>query len=389
MMGDEDKLPEVKLPFIGRVILRAMNSESPCQYRYGTIDATSFRIGADSRKRVKGALEWLSGRSGRRDMGTCRWERTDFAYPAVIPKTPLKLAPSWGPKADDTEARFENYAKDVVDCLKGLRLRLRISSFGFFLSVKWIIPAHKTKVVFHRNYSAQRLADAAKEWQQGCANIPAIRIKAWGEEKGETVVADPETPFPLQIAECLNRVWKLEGTSEYEVNSIPKSAGIELLLDEEAAFTEGAAFVGRGIAERQRAVSFMGNILHRNEVIKLNGFNKHKQLMPAIMGLLLWKLGIGKESYMNDPPYLVGRMLKLADDLHALYCKEVRKNNLPPQLLGNALMVAPLTAPLRLLRNWLCGLRHTWVGHGRIRPNLLGFHGTSLRSLDCRKQITG
>lgn len=67
------------------------------------------------------------------------------------------------------------------------------------------------------------------------------------------------------------------------------------------------------------------------------------------MGLLLWKLGIGKESYMNHPPYLVGRMLKLADDLHALYCKEVRKNNLPPQLLGNALMVAALDSPTQAL----------------------------------------
>lgn len=52
---------------------------------------------------------------------------------------------------------------------------------------------------------------------------------------------------------------------------------------------------------------------------------------------------------MNDSPYLVGRMLKTADDLHALYCKEVRKNNLPPQLLGNALMVAALDSPTQAL----------------------------------------
>lgn len=56
-IGYEDKLPDVKLLIIGGVKLRAMNSESPCQYRYGTIDAKSFRIGADSRKRAKGALE--------------------------------------------------------------------------------------------------------------------------------------------------------------------------------------------------------------------------------------------------------------------------------------------------------------------------------------------
>ncbi len=34
--GDKNTLPEVRLPYIGRVILRAMARESPCQYRYGT-----------------------------------------------------------------------------------------------------------------------------------------------------------------------------------------------------------------------------------------------------------------------------------------------------------------------------------------------------------------
>ena len=52
---------------------------------------------------------------------------------------------------------------------------------------------------------------------------------------------------------------------------------------------------------------------------------------------------------MMNAPYLVGNMLKIADDLHALYCKEVRKGKLPPQLLGNALMVAALESPEQAL----------------------------------------
>lgn len=347
--GHEDKLPEVKLPVIGGVKLRAMNSELPCQSRYGTIDAESFRIGADSRKRAKGALEWL----GTDDREGETWGRADgkeliFAYPAILPKAPLKLAACLGArKSDDTEARFENYAKDVVGCLKGLGRSLKEIELRVFSLRK--MDKARTKIVFHRNYSAQRLADAAREWQQGCANIPVIRIRSWGEEKGKTTLAAPETPFPLQIAECLNRVWKLDGTSKCEVKSIPKSTGIELLLDEATALRQVSHLLTVALQNGKGLFLSLGNILHRNEVIKLDGFNKHKQLMPAILGLLLWKLGIGKESYMNHPPYLVGRMLKLADDLHALYCKEVRKNNLPPQLLGNALMVAALDSPTQAL----------------------------------------
>jgi hypothetical protein len=95
--GDKNTLPEVRLPYIGRVILRAMARESPCQYRYGTVDAVSFRIGADSRKRVKGALEWLSDKTREGET----WGRADgkellFAYPTVIPKATLKLAACFG-----------------------------------------------------------------------------------------------------------------------------------------------------------------------------------------------------------------------------------------------------------------------------------------------------
>lgn len=350
--GTKGKFAEVKLPILGGVTLRAMNSESPCQYRYGTIDERSFRVGKDSRKRVKGSLEWL--RDKKREGET--WGRIDirellFAYPAVIPGTTLKLAACFGAgKTDDTEARFENYAKNVVDCLKGLTPSLKDIELCVFSLRK--MDKARTKVIFHRNYSAQRLADAASEWQQGCSNIPAIRIKAWGKGKGESIFVEPKTPFPLQIADCLNRVWKQDGTSQSEVKSIPKTSGIELLLDESVARRQVPHLLAVAFQNGKGLFISLGNTQHRNgpnDVLKLDGLNKHKQLMPAILGLLLWKLGIRKERYMNHPSYLVGRMLKLADELHAVYCKEVRKNNLPTQLLGNALMVAALDSPTQAL----------------------------------------
>ena len=350
-IGHEDKLPDVKLPFIGKVKLRAMNRESPCQDRYGTIDAKSFRVGAESRKRVKGALEWLG--SVEREGET--WGRADvkeliFAYPAILPKVPLKLAACLGArKADDSEARFENYAKDVVDCLKGMTPSLKDIELRVFSLRKMDDTSAKTKVVFHRNYSAQRIEDAAREWQKGCDNIPAIQIMAWGKEKGEIILSDPKTPFPLQIAECLNRVWKQDGTTQCEIKGTPKSAGIELLLDGSVIQSMVLHLLAVALRNGEGLFLSMGNNIHRNESFKLDGFNKHKQLMPTILGLLLWKLGIRKEIYMNNPPYLVGRMLKLSDELHALYCKEVRKNSLPPQLLGNALMVAALDSPTQAI----------------------------------------
>lgn len=347
--GFEEKLPEVKLPIISGVKLRAMTSESPCQYRYGTIDAKSFLIGANSRRLTKGALEWLSAE----DREGVTWGRADtkeliFAYPTILPKSPLKLAACFGAhKADDSGARFENYAKDVVNCLKGVKPNLKDVELRIFSLRK--MDKARTKVVFHRNYSAQRLADAAIEWRQGCANIPSLEFKTWGEEKGKTNIASYQTPFPLQIADCLNRVWRHDGTSKSEVMAIPKSAGIELLLDESVSRLHVPHLLSVLMQNGKNLFISMGNAMHCKEVITLGGSGTHKQFMPAILGLLLWKLDIRKESYMYNPPYLVGRILKVADELHAVYCKEVRKNNLPPQLLGNALMVAALDSPTQAL----------------------------------------
>lgn len=347
--GYEEKLPEVKLPIIGTVKLRAMNSESPCQYRYSTIDAKSFNIGANSRRLTKGALEWL----GAEEREGTTWGRADakeliFAYPTVLPKAPLKLAACLGAhKADDSGARFENYAEDVISCLKGVKPNLKDVELRIFSLRK--MDKARTKVVFHRNYTAQRLADAAIEWQQGCANVPSIEFRTWGHEKGKTIEARAETPFPLQIAECLNRVWKLDGTSKSEVMAIIKSAGIELLLDESVSKRHVPHLLSVALQNGKNLFISMGNAMHRNDFVSFGAFGKHKQFMPAILGLLLLKLGIRKEHYMNSPSYLVGRMLKIADELHAVYCKEVRKNNLPPQLLGNALMVAALDSPSQAL----------------------------------------
>ncbi|HOO44773.1 MAG TPA: hypothetical protein PLM29_00985 [Deltaproteobacteria bacterium] len=347
--GYEDKLPEVKLPVLGVVKLRAMSKESPCQDRYGTIDAKSFYVGDTSRKRTKRSLEWLADaiREGE------TWGRADgkeliFAYPTYLPQVPLKLTACFGArKADDSQARFENYANDVISCLSGIPKPLKEIELRVFSLRK--MDKARTKVVFYRNYSAQRLADAAREWQTGCSNIPAIPMKAWGNQKGQIISAELATPFPLQIAECLNQVWKLDGTSSGEVQSIQGSSGIELLLDESSTCRLVPHMLGVAIQNGKGLFCSLGNSQHRSEVLKLDGYNKHKQLMPSILGLLLWKLGIGKEQYMQNPPYLVGRILKLADELHSLYCKEVRGGSLPPQLLGNALMAAALDSPTQSL----------------------------------------
>jgi hypothetical protein len=52
---------------------------------------------------------------------------------------------------------------------------------------------------------------------------------------------------------------------------------------------------------------------------------------------------------MKSAPFLIGRMLSLADQIHYHYCQHVRNGQAPTQLIGNALMVTALEEPEKAL----------------------------------------
>lgn len=348
--GDDEKMPSVKLEIVAEVKLRAMNSESNCQTRYKTIDASSFPIGKTSRKIIKGALEWLGDPSRNGETwGQVTSKELLFAYPSVLLKESAMLAGCFGVRRNDNEvnvARFSNLAKDTVQILKGSAPSLKEIEINLFSLRK--MDKARTKVVYYRTYTAQRLFDAVQEWEDGCKNIPEIRIKGWGEKKGEFKLLEPGMPFPLQIAFCLQRVWLLDGKTECDVPVVSNTVGIDLLLDPGSRRLVPHLL---SIALRNANGLFvsLGNSINKNEAIDVKSYNAHKLLMPSILGILLFKLNITKTMYMNQTPFLVGRMLKIADELHALYCKEIRKKQLPPQLIGNALMSAALDSPTQAL----------------------------------------
>ena len=52
---------------------------------------------------------------------------------------------------------------------------------------------------------------------------------------------------------------------------------------------------------------------------------------------------------MKNFPYLYGQLLRVSDELHALYCNAVRGGNLPTNLAGGSLYQSATEAPIRTL----------------------------------------
>jgi len=226
--GSNSKLPDVKLPILGNVILRSMVEEARCQFRYGRADYESFCIGEENRRKLKSALEWLS----QKDFKRITWDgiaekEVLFGYPSKLPKD-NKLPPLLRYlKSNDEDSfnkkMFKDITEEVIKSLQGISNRLSEIEVRLFALKK--MDSARTKVVYNVSFSAEDLKHFADEWQSACSNIPELSIKEWGENKRETVILKDYVPKPLDISSALNRCWTYFGAKSSEIKEFDVTIG--------------------------------------------------------------------------------------------------------------------------------------------------------------------
>lgn len=102
------------------------------------------------------------------------------------------------------------------------------------------------------------------------------------------------------------------------------------------------------LSEKSRTIgAFLGGLLAKNDL--RHSIWERITEMLALIGLMLYREGIRKETYMEAFPYQYGQLLKVSDELHAMYCRVVRNDDLPPQLAGSSFYQAAAEAPLRTM----------------------------------------
>lgn len=367
--GKDCKFPSVGFKnALGNVILRAMNSESPCQQRYGMIDFHSFSAGDPVRKSIKSSLEWLGAeeRKGKtwsdisRRMGKGR-STLLFAYPSVIPQDLPDLAGMMGDTEDEIIAtdqeQFSALAAKVTAALQGRTNQTVASEIRVFVLAK--MDKARTKVLVSNRYTATHVIDSAQLWQEGCRNIPTIEVRCFSKDKGDKSFWQKAlVPFPAEVIWCLNTIWMIGHDDKGARYSRAKDGhgfsindALCLLLSEGFGLQQMAsraldAIIRNGLplllAVGQANVFGLVHKIDRNH-------SKQALLLPSILGLLLHKLSYAKGEIMASPAFLIGKLLSLADSLHLEYCKLVRNGSIPPQLVGNALMASALEAPEKAL----------------------------------------
>lgn len=344
----DEKFPSVTLPLLGGVILRSQAKTIAAQKRYHQCESDTFPVGQETRTRVKGALEWISDRElDGNTYGIAGDKELLFAYPRVLPKDKVPIAKMFGAQPDESlkEDHFERLAKSVVEQLKGLGDSIADAELDIFSLRK--MDKARTKVVYYHNVTVARLEAASKVWHEGCLNIPSLDIRNWSEKKDEkTGKSHPvhvveKTAFPVKLHQFLNTVWKRDGGQAGKVKIFQPSDGLRLLLDE-PCHQLANHMISRLMPHAQGYFLTLCRCTGRREIAtKL----PDKIYYPGILGLLLFKLGKRKEEYMKDSAIQLGRFLRVADEIHRLYCEVVRNNDLPPELCGSSMLVSMMESP--------------------------------------------
>lgn len=353
--GRDESFPIIKMSRFGNINLRAMSRESLCQLRYGAAEAKSFPVGQSVRQKCKDALEWIS-RDERKDRTWCDITGVSgassilFAYPSRLANDTPPLSQLFGGEEDasnlETEGHFEACAGAVVQSLSGRKATDQTNDVVLFILTK--PDGFRTKVLYSYRCSESHILESAERWQLGCLNHPAICTRQFGPNKGDKPVwRNPLTPFVAEVVSCANTIWIRGGSQSSTSKSTSMVDALSLLLDGTPQVTHSAEkLLGLILKNSTSLLLAMGQAekLCRVHSVAKN-LQKQQLLLPRILGLILWKLDIHKGDFMKTPPFLIGRLLSLADQLHLLYCQEVRKGDVPPQLVGNAIMPTALTTP--------------------------------------------
>ena len=342
-----DKFPSVALPFLGGVILRSQAKTIPAQNRYHQCESSTFPVGAETRKRVKAALEWLTKKEHDGDTyGIAGDRELLFAYPRILPKDKIPFAKMFGAQPDEglkTE-KFERLAKSVIEQLKGLGRPTEEAELEIFSLRK--MDKARTKVVYYRNATVVSLEVASDDWHKGCQNIPSLDVKDWSEKKDEKtgkshpILSEGETVFPVKLHLYLNTVWKRNGEQAGKVRIFEPADGLRLLLEEPCS-ASAVHMMERLMQHAQGYFLLLCHSTGKQEIANL----PDKVYYPGILGLLLLKSGKQKETFMKESAFLLGRFLRIADEIHRLYCEVVRKKELPPELCGSSMLVSMMESP--------------------------------------------
>lgn len=353
----DEPMPKVKLAGGFDVSLRTMFKGQPCQERYDRIENDTYPISSQMRKDLQSALDWL-GNEEHKDL---TWIKIDdnkneilFAYPSSLPQASVSFTRMFRQPSGQAKSFEEQAATFIKEIRQGRDPDKETHATRIQVFVLRKIDRARTKVVYTRLTDPTELERLCEEWTTGSQyNLPDFPF------------GGPNTLFPLEVADVLNMFLKQNGdVATEQFKPTPQYHGVGLLLDREASTVADLHMLSDKVMTIAPLYGYR-MVLGGLQPIAI----KQIKDLLSLLSLILYRNNIRKDVYMERLPYLYGQLLKAADELHALYCAEVRNGSYPPQFVGGSMFQAAAEAPIRTLN--LLGQRmapyYTWAKSYRLK----------------------
>jgi hypothetical protein len=347
--------PEPKIPVLGPTFLFSMNKDALCHQRYGKISSEIFPVSKKLTRELQNSLLYITDekRKGKTwlTVPSSKKKQSDLliVYLEDKPEIAISLAELLveNTESGNVEALFEETAASVCSALKG-EPTLSLNSLLRLFVLTRLDPGRK-QVVISSAFTVNSLISGADNWLLASKNHPYITILLPGKKGEKAKLLEPNCPTPASVMRCLQHQWIRNGTDSSAVPGCGLREVYDVFLGEQIEAKQSAKRLLQLCLKRLTPLLLgMGGALRTGE---LKPFKPHARLTAlttiSLISILLFKLEHKKEEYMKKAAFNIGRMLALADTLHKEYCRYVRDNSIPPQLIGNALMATAIDNPER------------------------------------------
>ena len=364
----QDKYPTPKIAELGNVMLFSVNArEVPTLYRYGLAGSATFPAAAARVQKMNDSLLFLASderrgstciaipgaQSGKKDLLVAYLEN-DIADEAATSSSDIAIAEMFGGETEAfSDAGFAARTQAVLNLFKAKLntnpdLSVRLLALG-------AIDKGRKQASLNRTYRADAILKAAEEWNEAARNIPRITIRAWDKESKKFDSKTPRGASPVDLVSTINRVWSSASDGGFSCSphrAFSVADAYDIFIPDAPVLAEQKTRLALSLLLSRMAtvLAALGAVKTTRDEKYLSDTVRCQSLKTlSLIGLLLKKINPTDNTrikFMKEPLYQLGQMLALADSLHQQYCIHVRDNQMPSQLIGNALFNTALEQPV-------------------------------------------
>jgi hypothetical protein len=371
-----ETFPEITLKGVGQTRLFSMFKEIPAQFRYGRSGAETFPVSEAEIQKIANALQTICApeQEGRtwRTIPSTKPKKSDLLVAWLSGERAVKQNKAVrdamaqlcsSPSSSDAITQYEAHLRKVINLFAKPDSRFSFDDVQRILILTQVDKSRR-EIVANLTYQLDSVSKGISSWAQlaGKHIHFTIPVKFPGDRK--IVSLSPYIPSPASVMDVFRKLYLQCGRAEAAQGVAAKKV-FDILLKPP---------FGQMALENELLQRLLMNVsellinLRSDQIISSqfwqNGKRREaeKVLKPysttarldalvsiSFFEILLGRLEKGKRRYLMTAIYQLGKLLAKADELHLAYSHDVRKEDIPSQLLGNSLVRIAMQTPVQAL----------------------------------------